>query len=357
MIKSTSRVFALLLISFTLVNWGYQGHQTINGKCIQSFPATMVGFSAWQSALIAHASDADNRKSSDPSESPKHYIDIDNYNEFKTTGRIASTYDSIVSLYGSTTVLKNGILPWATLDTYDLLVNDFKSLNWSKAVLDASDLGHYVGDGHMPLHLTANYDGQLSGQKGIHSHYETDMVGAYINDLSNYTGIQASYVSNKSNFVFSYIYHNYLYKDSILIADNYAKNIDASYGTAYTAALWSKTKFTTTLFKNASYSLGALIYSAWVDAGSPPFNATSFPNALNENHATNIIVFPNPSTGIVTLKGAEIDKTEITSLTGQNIRTEHKTTFDLSNLANGIYFLNVYNKNGLVKKEKVLLSK
>ena len=354
MFKTTSRIVALLLFSLTLVNWGSVGHQTINGKSVQSFPSTMVGFSAWQSTLTSHASDADSRKSSDPNESPKHFIDIDNYSEFVSKGRIASTYDSIVSLHGSTTVIKNGILPWATLDTYDLLVTDFKTRNWSKAVLDASDLGHYVADGHMPLHITANYDGQLSGQKGVHSRYESDMVGAYVNDLSNYTGTSASYISNKNNFVFTYIYHNYLYKDSVLLADTYAKSVDASYGSAYLAALWSKTKFTTTLFKNASYSLAALIYSAWVDAGSPAFGTTS---VYTPNDITSIIVFPNPTTGIITIKGTEIDRTELTSLTGQTIRTDFKTTLDLSSLPNGIYFLNVHTKTGLIKKEKVLLSK
>ncbi|MGE0526312.1 MAG: hypothetical protein AB7G93_05965 [Bdellovibrionales bacterium] len=40
----------------------------------------------------------------------------------------------------------------------------------------AGTLGHYVGDLGQPLHLTENYDGQMTGQKGVHSYFEDDVV-------------------------------------------------------------------------------------------------------------------------------------------------------------------------------------
>ncbi|MGC6428813.1 MAG: hypothetical protein ACON4Y_05945 [Flavobacteriales bacterium] len=36
-----------------------------------------------------------------------------------------------------------------------------------------SDLGHYIADANVPLHTTINYDGQLTGQKGIHAFWES----------------------------------------------------------------------------------------------------------------------------------------------------------------------------------------
>ena len=38
---------------------------------------------------------------------------------------------------------------------------------------NASDLGHYVADAHVPLHTSLNYNGQLTGQKGIHAFWES----------------------------------------------------------------------------------------------------------------------------------------------------------------------------------------
>lgn len=43
----------------------------------------------------------------------------------------------------------------------------------------AGVIGHYVADLSQPLHVTENYDGQLSGQKGIHSYFETDVIDDY----------------------------------------------------------------------------------------------------------------------------------------------------------------------------------
>jgi hypothetical protein len=46
----------------------------------------MSFWASWSDSLAAHGSDADYRKSSDPDEAPKHYIDIDNYPEFISNG-------------------------------------------------------------------------------------------------------------------------------------------------------------------------------------------------------------------------------------------------------------------------------
>lgn len=40
----------------------------------------------------------------------------------------------------------------------------------------AGAIGHYVGDLVQPLHVTENYDGQMTDQKGIHSFYEEAIV-------------------------------------------------------------------------------------------------------------------------------------------------------------------------------------
>jgi hypothetical protein len=40
----------------------------------------------------------------------------------------------------------------------------------------AGALGHYIGDLSQPLHCTENYDGQLTGQKGLHAFYEDTIV-------------------------------------------------------------------------------------------------------------------------------------------------------------------------------------
>lgn len=45
-----------------------------------------------------------------------------------------------------------------------------------KWLVIAGTMGHYWGDLSQPLHVTHNYDGQLTEQKGLHSYFEEAMV-------------------------------------------------------------------------------------------------------------------------------------------------------------------------------------
>ena len=69
---------------------------------------------------------------------------------------------------------------------------DFKEeqdseLAYNKAVYDMITsmglLGHYIGDNAQPLHNTSDYDGYAANQGGLHSYYETDVVGQMSGDL------------------------------------------------------------------------------------------------------------------------------------------------------------------------------
>ena len=42
-------------------------------------------------------------------------------------------------------------------------------------------IGHYVADAHVPLHAVLNYNGQLTGQTGIHNRWEDELFIRYRN--------------------------------------------------------------------------------------------------------------------------------------------------------------------------------
>ncbi|MDO9154028.1 MAG: T9SS type A sorting domain-containing protein [Paludibacter sp.] len=358
MIKTTQRIILLFILSIFLVSWGNGGHYIINNKSPESFPVSMNAFRVWTDSLSMNASAADIRKSSDPDEGIRHYIDLDNYDVFLSKGRIPQTYDSVVNTYGLSFVKANGTLPWATLNTYDSLKLAFIQRRWNKAMLFASDLGHYVADGHMPLHLTANYDGQLTNQKGIHSRYESTMVSTFIADLRNYGSRTVNFVPNVNKYIFDYMYLNYKSLADILAADIYAKNLTESTSSSqYYAALWSKTQvITTTLFQKSSQALAELIYTAWVESGSPAYKSqTGFFSSPSIGNGSSF--FPNPTKGAVKMKDDNIYKTEILDLTGKIVGTFFEHHFDVSHLPNGMYLLNIYERKGGNKMEKVLLLK
>jgi hypothetical protein len=350
------KLFSLFAISLVLMSWGYNGHYKINGNASLSFTPEMEQFMAWSAVLAEHASDADARKEVDPDEGPRHYIDIDNYPGFLASGRIPQTYDSVVALYGESFVIDQGVLPWATKISYDSLVNCLSRWDLEKAVLFASDLGHYVGDAHNPLHITRNYNGQYTGNYGIHSRYESGMINAYLNEI-DYTGDAISFITDINGYIFNYIYSNYIYVDSIMAADDYAEGVAGNNtSSVYKAALWEKTRnFTIPLFSRASNTLAKLIYSAWVEAGKPDFN--SGPGIFDPQVSLNILQLhasPNPfrdhtfvnftlpETTQVYLKiineSGITMKTLVDSCLSEGI---HEFSFKMDGFTPGIYFMSL----------------
>lgn len=351
--KKRRIIFPLIILALVFSAWGYKGHRIINQNAVLFFPYSLAFLQPdWANIVILYASEADNRKYTDPNESPKHYIDIDNYPEFLQTGHIPTCFDSVVALHGYAFVLEQGILPWATLITFDSLQACFERHDWLKSALFAADLGHYLGDGHMPLHITRNYDGQFTGQHGVHARYESRMIGRY-EALLVYPADSVHFIGDVTGFVFSNLYYNYQYVDSILMADNEARaEAGNTTSDAYYQALWNRTApFTIDLLKRASGSLADLIFTAWVRAGSPVFYPLSANEPVDLTKPRLLQSYPDPFTTQTTL-AFEIrdDHTPVMLLiydvSGNLVDTlihetlsagYHKVTWDATTRAPGVY--------------------
>lgn len=369
MFKSKLYIMLIIPCSFLLMSWGYQGHQKVSGGASLSYNAQMNQFHNWTATLISMASEADNRKGWDPDESPKHYIDIDFYNDFNNTGRIPQTMDSLIYQNGYFTVYENGILPFATEITFDSLKQCLMREDWNKAVLFAADLGHYVGDGHMPLHITLNYNGQETGNTGIHSRFESSMINTYIESIT-YTGSEVAFIDNVNQYIFNYIYKNHYFVDSIIDADNYATAIAGNTNSStYRQALWEKSKYyTIDLFKNGSHALAELIYTAWVMAGSPAMPSQGIDDdrnlyfSLDQNS-------PNPfnlETKIqLTVNQSTPVELFITDALGNYIQSlvsevlmpgEYNFAWNALNRPSGLYYLNLSNRKRTITKKMILMN-
>lgn len=269
------RYFLLVVLLGGLCSWGEKAHRKINSSCVEFFPNELNQLKVWAPTLANHGSDADFRKKEDKNEFVKHFIDIDNYDDFNNNHRIEENFEKACVKYGKVKVMKEGTLPWVTDSTYGVLVQNFKLGNWNKAVLTAADLGHYVGDGFMPLHIAANYNGQLTDQTGIHRRYEETMIDRHIDDIQFKTST-SSKVENVHSYVFNYIYFNYSYVNSLLQADKQSYELAGNkYNEIYYESLWAKSNlFTNRLLEESSKTLAGLIYTAWIEAGKPKIPAS-----------------------------------------------------------------------------------
>lgn len=359
-ISTTLSFIFLFLLTQDIFGWGSVGHSIINRTSTKHYPQTMIGFASWSEFLAQNASNADYRKSTDPTEGNKHYIDVDNYQEF-FTGNFPYSIDTLISRYGWNYVWQQGILPWATKATVDSLTVALQEQNWSKAKLIAADLGHYVADGHQPLHVTRNYDGQYTNQRGIHSRYETQLINRYQYELT-VTATNITYVQDVISFVFDYIFETYSYLDDVLKADSIAKSVAGNTTSElYYSTFWNLSKdFTKYLFQKSSVRFAALFYTAWVNAGSPqlpqtlvdelsliPTRFTLYQNYPNPfNYSTQIRYFiPKEYVGR-TLNFKVIDTLgrEITSITNQITQDGyHQIEFDgnYHKISSGVYIYTI----------------
>jgi hypothetical protein len=349
--KNKALLFTVILSSlFLFAGWGAVGHKLINRKSIQFFPAQMNAFQYWRDSLAAHGSDADYRKSSDPTEQYRHYIDIDRYPEFILNHRIPQTLDSLIALHGLTFVTTNGLLPFAIIAYTDSLKNYFLQHNWQMAMLRAADVGHYVADAHQPLHITQWYDGWSTFSDGIHSRYETGLINrdsAFI----QYPGDSISYISNINQYAFDIVYNNYKFIDSVYRCDSIAHAIAGNTNSSqYYQEFWNRAgNFTIMLFKNASKSLASLIYTAWVNAGSPlptgilPITENvngfklhqNYPNPFNPSTK---IKFDIPSSSNVKLSVFDITGRQVASLVNDRLsQGSYEYEFKAIELPSGTY--------------------
>jgi flagellar hook capping protein FlgD len=274
-------ILALLPV-FTLPapapRWGFAAHRLINRSAATHLPSEFQGFTQWASDLERLSTAADERKSTVPGERIKHFIDIDDYPEF-LTGQLPHAYTDLVAVYGQSRVDGNGTVPWAIESSYRDLVQHFVSANWDDAVASAADIGHYVGDLHSPLHLTLNFNGQLTGQNGVHSRHESNLTSRHLAELEPAPGT-VSTIIDPLEAAFEWIDRQYPGVARILASDLAAKSAagGSTSSNTYYNALWAEVGGeTVTWINDASLAVASLWYAAWVEAGSPalPGSATS----------------------------------------------------------------------------------
>ncbi len=163
--------------------WGYDAHRRINYSASRQLKGSLGQFLKNNSAPLKwYAVAPDYNKNIDSEEYHRHFIDTDYYDEYPFTN-IPKKYEDIISLYGEEKVRKYGIAPWTINQTCDRIIDLLKKNRLDEAVYNMSALGHYISDLHMPLHTVINYNGQFSGNYGIHKRWERSLVNEYIKKI------------------------------------------------------------------------------------------------------------------------------------------------------------------------------
>jgi hypothetical protein len=269
-------------------SWGFFAHYRINRLAVFTLPKAMSGFyRANIDYITEHAVSADKRRYVDSSEAPRHFFDADRYGK-KPFEAMPKKWNTAVAKYSKDTIIKYGTVPWTIQYQYYRLVRAFKAHD-TTAILNASAyLGHYIADAHVPLHLTQNYNGQLTGQTGIHALWESRLPELFADHYNYYAG-KARYIENPLNEAFRICRVAYKGVDTVLRFERilnktypqdkkyelvqHGKRQVNDYSAAYSLAYHKMLKGMVARQMRASIlSVGSFWYSAWVDAGQPDLN-------------------------------------------------------------------------------------
>jgi len=275
---------ALIIPLFLCTSWGFFAHQRINNLAIFTLPTGMIGFYKKNLKYITeHAVDPDKRRYADTLEAPRHYLDVENYEQ--NIDSIPEKYNDALAKYGLKHLNANGIVPWQIQRTYYSLVKAFKTRDSAKILKYSADLGHYIGDAHVPLHTTNNHNGQLTNQVGIHAFWESRLPELFSTNYNFIVG-KANYIENPLKEAWKIIKHTHNLVDTVLIFESQLSTSFPSdkkysfsernntvlkqYSTAYSKAYHDKMEdMVEKQMRSAILEIGSFWFSAWVDAGQP----------------------------------------------------------------------------------------
>lgn len=281
----TSYFIVLILFASPVApdeNWGFFGHRKINELAIYTLPPELGKFYKSQADRIIELAVApDQRRYVVPEEGGKHYIDLDLYDSLP----LPKYWNNAVEQYGEEELKSRGIVPWNTFFVYHQLVKAMEEHDYERIVRLSADLGHYVADAHVPLHTTSNYNGQLTGQLGIHAFWESRLPELYFDSYDLFAG-RADYVEDVQAELWQTVMESHALVDSVL---NLEASITQKVGEDKKYAYVVKGKRTVRApseyfckeynkvggglveqrMRSAILRVGSFWLSAWIDAGQP----------------------------------------------------------------------------------------
>jgi len=179
-----------------------------------------------------------------------------------------------------------GIVPYHLPVMQARLTKAFREKNVKLILRLSAEFGHYIGDAHVPLHTTENYNGQLTNQVGIHAFWESRIPELFADERYDYFVGKAEYIANPKDYFWDVVLESHSLVDSVLSIEKrlsqtfpddkqycYEERLGRTirtyckeYAAAYQRRLAGMVE---DRMQKTILSIGSCWYTAWVDAGQP----------------------------------------------------------------------------------------
>jgi len=259
-------VIAASLVPGSAFAWGAVAHRYIMRRAIDLMPPEIKPFfERNRDELVLRVNDPDLwRVVGFEEEPPNHQIDfgVDDYGPFPFVA-LPREYDAAVEKFGVAAVRRHGLLPWRTMEEFGNLRRIFQGFGRDQlyvggnTVLFASTLAHYI------------HDGQLSGQNGLHSRFESELFERFESRLT-INPAPVRLVNNTRDFIFDIALSSFQLVPQILEADRRAIGAKDAYDDEYFEKFFTDIRpVLERQLAGAITATASAIVSAWTQAGKP----------------------------------------------------------------------------------------
>lgn len=284
--RKTVVMIGLVVVGFGFCSWGFLVHRTTTQLAVYQLPKRLQPlFYSAADSLVKASVRPDQRRNFDSAEAPKHFIDLEMFGD-SAAWKMPHNWTDAVAKFSKDSLEKYGYVPYWIVVMQEKLTNAFRNGKSDSVLYYASDLAHYIGDAHVPLHTSVNYDGQLTNQKGLHSLWESTVPELELNSYNLYARHRAKYIRNKEEVIWNAVRtaHHLLPQVFLMEREASVGFTDATKFRIQTRNGRESRTFTSAFARAYGQKLQPAInqqllhtarmiadfwYTAWVDAGKP----------------------------------------------------------------------------------------
>lgn len=181
-----------------------------------------------------------------------------------------------------------GILPFHLMVMQNNLTTAFRQKNVNRILRLSAEMGHYIGDAHVPLHTTENYNGQFTDQLGIHAFWESRLPELFADKTYDFFVGKAEYIEDPKEYFWNMVLESHILLDSVLLIEKdlsqsfppdkqfcFEERLDATIRTQcleYCQVYHDRMSgMVEQRMRDAIRAIGSSWFTAWVDAGQPAF--------------------------------------------------------------------------------------
>jgi hypothetical protein len=259
--------------------WGFAAHQYIMRRAIDLLPPDIKPFFAhFRDEVVVRVKDPDHwRNVGLPGEEdPNHFLDfgVTEYGRYPFTA-LPREYGAAIEKFGTIALRRNGLLPWHEAEEFGNLRRAFETFKRDSGyfidntVLFAAAAAHYIQDAHVPLHATNNFDGQLTGQHGVHVRFESNLFERYQARLA-INPAPPKPITNPRDAAFDVLLASYQLVDPLLKADKAAAAGKDTYDDGYFEKFFAGAKpILEQRIADSITATAGIMIGAWEQAGKP----------------------------------------------------------------------------------------